>query len=174
MSNLPKCSNLSNFHWQLFIFPLLCPRRPWPRCDPRGMQGVSPQAVVLVRCHSLALTGRACHTPENSWYSSPIHVFQSAICISSLYNNDSEQAFAFACLLGGVLGGSRRKRDLIYENMVTDDPSLSMTLEILILGDFSPGLQKLKFGEPRLGEFTLTYRVSFLTGTPLKVVSASR
>ena len=38
--------------------------------------------------------------------------------------NDSEQVFAFACLLGGGLGASRRKRDLIYENMVTDDPSL--------------------------------------------------
>ena len=28
--------------------------------------------------------------------------------------------------------------------------------------------KKFKFGKPRLGESTLTYRVFFLTGTPLK------
>ena len=112
---------------------------------PRAMQRVSPQVGVgaLLRCHSLALTGRACHTPSNSWYSSGFHIFQSAIrsdsiCICCL-KNDSEQAFAFAVqCLGGVLGASRRKRDLIYENMVTDDPSPCTILKIIIqecLGD---------------------------------------
>ena len=73
----------------------------------------------LLRCHSLALTGRACHTPSSSWY--PYLSVCICICCEC---NDSEQAFAFACLLGGGLGASRRKRDLIYENMVTDDPFL--------------------------------------------------
>ena len=138
---------LCSFPRQSFIFPsALCLRRPWPRrCHPRAMQRVSPQVgvVALLRCHSLALTGRACHTPSNSWYSSGFHIFQSAIrsdsiCICCL-KNDSEQAFAFAVqCLGGVLGASRRKRDLIYENMVTDDPSPCMILKIMIqecLGD---------------------------------------
>ena len=34
----------------------------------------------LLRCHSLALTGRACHTPSNSWYP----FFQSAITSDSI------------------------------------------------------------------------------------------
>ena len=53
---------------------------------PRAMQRVSPQVGVgaLLRCHSLALTGRACHTPSNSWYSSGFHIFQSAIRSDSI------------------------------------------------------------------------------------------
>ena len=38
-----------------------------------------------------------------------------------------------AVLNGGVLGATRRKRDLIYENMVTDNQSLSMILTIHVL-----------------------------------------
>ena len=34
----------------------------------------------LLRCHSLALTGRACHTPSSSWYP----IFQSAITSDSI------------------------------------------------------------------------------------------
>ena len=39
---------------------------------------------------------------------------------------------AIQCLNGGVLGAARRKRDLIYENMVTEHQSLSMILKMII------------------------------------------
>ena len=92
------------------------------------MQGVSPQATVatVASCGVTVSRSQAEHATHRQ--APGIHIFQSAIRSDSICIccecNDSEQAFAFACLLGGGLGASRRKRDLIYENMVTDDPSL--------------------------------------------------
>ena len=122
--------NASNFRCEFFLIRILIDSasrttltRVWSQSEFRHSPVLARVAFSAVRCHSLSLfIAPPCRTPTSrSWYTSvsltslpPSEMRALVMCV---------QAFLVAvqCLHKSVLGAARRRRDLIYENMVTSD-----------------------------------------------------